>query len=233
MARFDVDTLLFDLDGTLVDSLPDLAAAVDTMLAGVGHPPAGAAKVGIWVGNGMDNLILRALRDADHAEPDPDTLVRARRLFQAEYGAHFCVHSRLYPTVAEALPRLAAAGLAMGVVTNKPLSFTEPLLRELGIRDWFGVVLGGDSLPVRKPDPEPLHHAARVLRPAGSRVLMVGDSVNDIQAARRAGYPVVCLSYGYNHGHDIREGNPDAVIDTLAELPALLGPPSPQTGGKP
>jgi phosphoglycolate phosphatase len=219
---FPAECLLFDLDGTLVDTLPDLADAVDAMLVALGRAPAGPAAVGIWVGNGMTNLLRRALSHADGREADDALLAQARTHFAAHYGAHFCDRSRLYPGAAECLAWLRARRLPLGLVTNKPRTFTLPLLERLGIRDHFGVVLGGDDVPVQKPDPAPLFQAVRQLAPQAHHILMVGDSVNDVQAARNAGYPVVCLSYGYNHGQDIRLAHPDAVIDTLTELPPLL-----------
>ncbi len=219
---YPADVVLFDLDGTLIDTIPDLADALDWMLARMDRPAAGPDKVRIWIGNGMDKLLQRALRDADGADPSAALMDRARELFRERYGRHFCERSCLYEGTEACLAALSAAGIGLGIVTNKPTQFTEPLLETLGIRGYFGAVLGGDALPERKPDPTPLFEAVRRIDPEASRVVMVGDSVNDIEAARRAGYPVICLTYGYNHGQDIRDGRPDAVIDSLRELPALI-----------
>jgi phosphoglycolate phosphatase len=125
--------------------------------------------------------------------------------------------------VVEGLACLEAAGLPLGCVTNKAAQFTEPLLRDLGIRDAFGLVVSGDSLPRKKPDPLPLLHAAAHFGVAPEAALMVGDSVSDVRAARAAGFTIVCMSYGYNHGQDIRSAEPDAVVDSLAQVCGLLG----------
>ncbi len=222
--RFDAEIVLFDLDGTLVDTLPDLTYAIDTMLHALDCPPSGADNVRIWVGNGMDKLLERALRHARRQSPDLEIMAQARELFNEIYGRCYADNSCLYPEAAETLAELRRMSLELGVVTNKPIGFTEALLDKLAIRHYFGVVLGGDSLPLKKPDPSPLFHAARILSPGASRCIFVGDSVNDIQAARNAGWPVICLPYGYNHGQDIRDGHPDAIIHSLAELPPLLRP---------
>ena len=122
----------------------------------------------------------------------------------------------------EGLQFLRDAGYKLGCITNKAAAFTEPLLKDLGIYDYFQIVVSGDTLPVKKPDPLPLLHAARFFKVEPSRALMVGDSISDVKAARAAGFQVVCMSYGYNHGQDIRDAHPDAVIDSMAQLSGLL-----------
>ncbi|ROR29536.1 phosphoglycolate phosphatase [Inmirania thermothiophila] len=216
------EAVLLDLDGTLVDSAPDLAAAVDEMLAALGRTPAGEAAVRRWIGNGAPRLVKRALTGEMEAEPDPALFERAYALFLDAYQRHLSEGTRLYPGVAQGLEGLAAMGLRLGCITNKPARFTEPLLARLGIRRYFGVVVSGDTLPRGKPDPAPLLHAAACLKIEPGRTLMVGDSVNDVQAARAAGMRVVCVPYGYNHGEDIAAAQPDAVIASLAELPAWI-----------
>lgn len=218
-------SLLFDLDGTLIDTIPDLAAAVDGTLARLNRAAAGPDHVRLWIGNGMDNLLIRALRHADDGdEPADDLLDQARTHFKAIYGANYAVDSCLYDGVAQTLEQLASAGIAMGIVTNKPEQFVAPLLAHVGIERFFSAIVGGDTVSPRKPDPAPLYYALEQMKRSREDVVFVGDSVSDITAARRAGFPVICLSYGYNHGRDIRDDDPDAVIDSLAELPALLDP---------
>ncbi len=219
------ELVIFDLDGTLVDSVPDLAFSVDEMLRRLGMAEAGEDKVRRWVGNGVGRLVRRALVGAMDGEPDEALFQRALPLFMEIYGANYCRRSRLYPGVEEGLAWLAGRGILLACVTNKAERFTVPLLHALGIRDHFRIVLGGDSLPQKKPNPTPLLHAAATCKVPPNRSLMVGDSVNDVAAARAAGMPVVCLGYGYNHGLDIRTAEPDAVIDSLTELSALLPPP--------
>lgn len=218
------DMVLIDLDGTLVDTVPDLACAVDVMMQELGMPQRGEPRVRQWIGNGAERLVRRALVNAVDGEPDEDLFRRAYPIFMRAYEENVCAHSRPYPGVMEGLAFLKAAGYRLGCVTNKPARFTEPLLQALGLFDDFALVISGDALPRQKPDPAPLLHAARFFEVQSERSLMVGDSINDVRAARAAGFGVVCVSYGYNHGHDIREAGPDAVIDSLAELQDLLDP---------
>ncbi|MFA7097952.1 MAG: phosphoglycolate phosphatase [Gammaproteobacteria bacterium] len=214
--------ILLDLDGTLVDSVPDLAYSVDAMLERLGLPKRGEAQVRHWVGNGVERLVRRALTGTMDGEPDAALYERALPLFMEIYAANTSARSVLYPGVREGLDYLRAAGYRLGCVTNKAGRFTEPVLRELGIRDYFELVVSGDTLSRKKPDPEPLLHAARYFEVEPGGALMVGDSVSDVKAARAAGFRVVCVSYGYNHGMDIRAARPDAVIDSLVQLRGLL-----------
>lgn len=218
----DIQALLFDLDGTLLDSVPDLAGAVDAMLEGLGHSPAGVERTAAWVGNGARLLVARALAHADGlaGEGDvPETLLdRAQQDFLRHYEQRLAVHSTLYPAVAETLDKLRLCGFRLAVVTNKPGRFVPPLLAHFGIGRHFQLVLGGDALPEKKPSPEPLLHCARHFGLAPSQCLMVGDSRTDVAAARAAGMQVVCVSYGYNHGGDVADCTPDAVLNSLAEL---------------
>ena len=218
--------ILIDLDGTLVDSVPDLALCVDEMMAGIGRPPHGEAKVRDWVGNGVERLVKRALVGQLEGEPDQAEFERAYPLFLELYARHNGERSRLYPGVREGLDRLAAGDGQLGCVTNKAAQFTEPLLEALGIRDYFSIVISGDTLPRKKPDPLPLLHAAEHFGIDPQDALMLGDSVSDVRAARAAGFGVVCVSYGYNHGRDIGEAGPDKVIDSFTELNYLLPPVS-------
>lgn len=220
--RFDPKMVLIDLDGTLVDSVPDLARSVDAMMTELGRPPHGEATVRNWVGNGVERLVKRALTGTLDGEPNPADFDRAYPIFLERYTAHNGEHSRLYPGVAEGLELLAARGMQLGCVTNKAAQFTEPLLAALGVAGHFGIIISGDTVPEKKPSPLPLLHAAEHFGVAPAAALMVGDSISDVKAARTAGFPVVCVSYGYNHGLDIRDAGPDAVIDSLAELADLL-----------
>jgi phosphoglycolate phosphatase len=214
--------ILLDLDGTLIDSVPDLAFCVDAMMERLGRPPHGEAEVRKWVGNGVERLVRRALVGQLDGDPPEEDYERAYPIFIELYRESTSRHSVLYPGVREGLDYLTAEGYPLGCVTNKAAQFTEPLLRDLGIRDAFGIVISGDSLPRKKPDPLPLLHAAEHFGVRPEDALMVGDSVSDVKAARAAGFGIVCMSYGYNHGRDIREAEPDAVMDSLVELRDLL-----------
>ncbi len=214
--------VLIDLDGTLIDSVPDLAYCVDALMVQLGMPARGEAKVRQWVGNGIERLVKRALIDKLDGEPDQGLLAKALPVYLELYKENVSKRSRLYPGVREGLQFLQDGGYKLGCITNKAAAFTEPLLKDLGIYDYFQIVVSGDTLPVKKPDPLPLLHAAQFFKVDPARALMVGDSISDVKAARAAGFQVVCVTYGYNHGQDIRDAHPDAVIDSMAELSALL-----------
>lgn len=214
--------ILIDLDGTLVDSVPDLAFCVDAMLQELGRPPQGEPKVRDWVGNGVERLVRRALTGTLDGEPEDALFRQAYPIFLDLYARNTSHRSRLYPGVREGIDYLKSAGYTLGCVTNKAARFSEPLLKDLGIHEAFGILISGDTLARKKPDPMPLLHAADHFRVEPGKALMVGDSVSDVKAARAAGFQIVCMSYGYNHGTDIREADPDAVIDSLAELKGLL-----------
>ncbi|MBZ0070920.1 MAG: phosphoglycolate phosphatase [Gammaproteobacteria bacterium] len=214
--------ILIDVDGTLVDSVPDLTFCVDEMMRALGRPARGEAKVRDWVGNGVERLVARALIDQLDGEPDAAEFQRAYPIFLDLYADNTATRSRLYPGVREGLDYLQAAGYRLGCVTNKAAQFTVPLLTELGVADVFSIIVSGDTLPQKKPDPAPLLHAAAFFGVDPAQALMIGDSVSDVQAARAAGFQIVCMSYGYNHGEDIRMSNPDAVLDALTEIQPLL-----------
>lgn len=216
------DMILIDVDGTLVDSVPDLAWCVDAMMKQLDMPVHGEAKVRNWVGNGVERLVRRALIGRLEGEPDAALFDRAYPIFLELYAENTSKRSLLYPGVREGLDYLKAAGYKLGCVTNKAARFTEPLLRDLGVADYFAIIVSGDTLPQSKPDPAPLLHAAEFFGVQPTHSLMVGDSVSDVKAARAAGFQIVCMSYGYNHGDDIRDAGPDAVIDALTEIRGLL-----------
>ena len=216
------EMILIDVDGTLVDSVPDLAYCVDEMMAVLGREPHGEVRVRDWVGNGVERLVRRALVGALRGEPDEADFERAYPVFLELYAENTSKRSCLYPGVREGIDRLKAANYRLGCVTNKAAQFTEPLLKDLGIYDDFSIVISGDTLTKKKPDPAPLLHAAELLGCQPVDAMMIGDSVSDVAAARAAGFQIVCMSYGYNHGVDIREAAPDAVIDTLTEIMPLL-----------
>jgi phosphoglycolate phosphatase len=216
------EMILIDVDGTLVDSVPDLAYCVDAMMAKLGRAPRGETEVRNWVGNGVERLVRRALSGSLDGEPDEADYERAYPIFIELYAENTSKRSCLYPGVREGVDMLTAAGYPLGCVTNKAAQFTEPLLKDLGLYDDFSIVISGDTLPKKKPDPAPLLHAAEYFGCAPAAALMIGDSVSDVRAARAAGFQIICMSYGYNHGVDIRDARPDAVIDEMTEILPLL-----------
>lgn len=214
--------VLIDLDGTLVDSVPDLTWATDQMLASFNLPACGESNVRKWVGNGVTQLVKRALSDKLDGEAEPALLDKALPVFMQFYHDHACIDSQLYPGVKQGLNWLKQQAIKLGCVTNKDARFTLPILETLGIRDDFDIVISGDTLPLKKPDPAPLLHGAEFFGVTPDKAMMIGDSVSDVKASRAAGFSIVCVSYGYNHGADIRTTEPDAVIDTFAELESLF-----------
>lgn len=214
--------VLIDLDGTLVDSVPDLAYCLDEMMTALGLEPWGIEKARGWVGNGVDRLVKRALTDALWEDPADELFARAQPIFMALYAENTSGRSGLYDGVVDGLDFLKSAGFKVGCVTNKAEAFTLPLLKDVGIYDYFEIIVSGDTTAKKKPDPMPLLYAAEKMGVAAEDCLMVGDSMHDVEAARSAKFQVVSVPYGYNHGIDIRDAKPDAVIESLAELKTLL-----------
>lgn len=213
--------MAFDLDGTLVDSAPDLAWCIDRTMPRFGISPRGEALVRGWVGDGVERLVERALTGGSDVPAEPGLVREASRVFLDLYSRHGRERSRVYPGVHEGLAALRAHGALFACITNKPHGPAVELLAHFGLFDFFELVIGGDSLPRRKPDPLPLLHACSELGVTVKESLFTGDSTNDVQAARSAGMRVACVSYGYNHGRDISEAVPDAIIDSLAALAPL------------
>lgn len=219
---FNVSLVLLDLDGTLVDTAPDLALAVNRMLIELGHEAQPSQKIATWIGNGMTRLVERALTGDMDGQVEPALLQTAIASFQKHYAAHVAVHSQLFPGALALLERLSGAGFKLGCITNKPAMFTLPLLQQLAVARYFGVIVAGDTVAQKKPHPLPLEHACRHFGVAPTQALLIGDSAADVEAARAAGMPVIAVSYGYNHGRDVRELHPDRVVDSLAEVPQYL-----------
>lgn len=214
--------ILIDVDGTLVDSVPDLAFCVDAMMETLGREPWGEGPVRNWVGNGVERLVRRALSGSLDGDPTEAEFERAYPIFLDLYADNTSKRSRPYPGVREGLDWLLTRDYRLGCVTNKAAQFTEPLLADLGLASAFELILSGDSLPEKKPSPLPLLHAAAHFGVAPGEALMIGDSVSDVKAARAAGFGIICMSYGYNHGEDIRDAGPDAVIDSMVALEQFL-----------
>ena len=168
------------------------------------------ARVRDWVGNGVERLVRRALVGQLDGEPSDEEYERAYPIFLELYAENTSKRSHLFDGVEEGLAYLRSTGIRLGCVTNKAAQFTEPLLRDLGIAENFEIVISGDSLPEKKPHPMPLLHGAEFFGVKPENAMMIGDSVSDVKASRAAGFQIVCMSYGYNHGQDIREANPDA-----------------------
>ncbi len=218
-----VRLVLFDLDGTLVDSLPDLAWCGNEMLRELGREPRDEQDARAWVGNGIARFVKRFLTGEMDVEPDPELFERALDSFRRLYADNVSRLSTVYPGVVDGLERLARRELHLGCVTNKAGSFTADLLAAKGLAQYFELVVAGDTTARQKPDPMPLRYAADHFGLDSAECLMVGDSANDVQAARAAGFRVVAVPYGYNHGYSIHDCNPDRVVADLRELAELFG----------
>lgn len=213
---------MIDLDGTLLDTVQDLALAVNLMFEKLGRPPLEESLVRTFVGKGIRNLVKRALAGARTGEPDTALFECALALYIECYESINGRYAALYPGVMDGLNELRDAGFPLACITNKWERFTLPLLEQMGISGYFSIVVAGDTLPQKKPDPLPLMHACRHFGVAPGATLMIGDSVNDAAAARAAGCPVFCVTYGYNEGADVRELDVDAIVNTLLEAARLI-----------
>lgn len=221
----DKELILFDFDGTLIDSVPDLAAAINHMLSRLGRPPFETSRIRGWVGNGARTLVERALGASCGNETGlpPASVDDALALFLDYYAENLAVGTIAYPGVPELLRQLRAGGYRLALVTNKPHAFIGPILRKMGMESLFEMTLGGDSLPQKKPHPLPLLHVCEQLGIAPEKCVMVGDSKNDILAAKAAGMHCIGLGYGYNYGEEIASYLPDLVLNDFRALSNPFG----------
>ena len=220
--RFVADGVILDLDGTLLDTAADLAAAVNAMLAELGRAPITVEQVANFVGKGADVLVHRALTGRADGTAPPELFEVARGSFYAHYARENGLHASVYPGVLEGLRAMRAQGLRLAVVTNKPSDFTAPLLERCGLLAFFELLVSGDTVPRKKPDPMPMLHVCERFGLPPQRMLAIGDSMNDALAARAAGIPVVAVPYGYNEGVDVRSLDVDAIVDTLIVAAQLV-----------
>jgi phosphoglycolate phosphatase len=218
-----VRAVLLDLDGTLLDTAPDLLDAANGMLRDLSRPEVTIANIRAYVGRGIPNLVKRLLAgrlDAtdDPAPPPADALASFRRHYAEANGRH----AAAYPGVREGLTALATMGLPLACITNKAEAFTRPLLERTDLAQFFKAVVSGDTLPRAKPDPMPITWVCGHFGLKPKDMLMIGDSVNDAKAARAAGCPVFIVPYGYNEGQDVRKLDCDAIVATLLEATTLI-----------
>ncbi len=217
-----VQAILCDLDGTLLDTVADIAVAVNTTLRDLGRATISKDTVTAYVGQGVDILLHRALSGDRDGRVDVDLLQRARASFDPVYTAVNGQNARIYPGVEDGLVRFAALGLRLACVTNKPQRAAEAILDQFDLARHFACVIGGDALPQRKPAPEPFWHAADILGVPRGDCLALGDSENDAKGARAAGMRVVLVDYGYTEGRPISEIDCDAVVSSFTELAEML-----------
>ncbi len=217
--------LIFDFDGTLIDSVPDLADATNAMLTTLGKDTYPIEMIRNWIGNGSRLLVERALVGKVEVAEDELTVEEADHAEQIFFEAYKNLSGSktvAYPDVDDGLKRLHAAGYTLALVTNKPIRFVPKILQSFGWQDLFSEVMGGDSLAVKKPDPTPLLHVCETLNFSVEQSVMIGDSRNDMLAGQNANMDTLGLSYGYNYGQDIRELNPTEAFDHFADLVAWI-----------
>jgi phosphoglycolate phosphatase len=221
--RFAADAVVIDLDGTLLDTAPDLVAGANGMREALGMAPLPFDTVVSYVGKGADKLVHRALTaDADGVAA-PELFARGRAAFFDLYGRENGRRAVEYPGVRDGLEAMLAGGLRLACVTNKPGDFTLPLLQRCDLARYFELVVSGDSLPRRKPDPLPMIHVCQVFGLPAARVVAIGDSGNDVQAARAAGMAVLVVPYGYNEGRDVALLDTDGIVPTLLVAAGMIG----------
>jgi phosphoglycolate phosphatase len=212
-----IAAVMIDLDGTLLDTVPDLAAAAARMLAALDLPARTQEDIRSYIGKGIPNLVQRCLPARAEA-----LQAQALALFQDFYFEESGRRTTLYPGVIEGLERLLALRLRLACVTNKAARFTLPLLEQKGLAPYFELVVSGDTLARKKPDPMQLAHICAAFGLSPAQALLIGDSANDAVAARAAGCPVLCVSYGYNEGGDVHNLDCDAIVASLSEAANIL-----------
>ena len=212
--------LIFDLDGTLINSALDLALAVNYMLEQLGRDSFDEEVIHGWVGNGALTLVKRALSGTREVDENLDEayVEKALKIFLDYYEKNLCNATVPYPHVLETLQTLKEKGYTLAIVTNKPFPFVSPILKGLGMDDLFALILGGDSLPEKKPHPQPLLHVCERLEIEVENAVMIGDSKNDILAANACGMDSVGVTYGYNYGEEIGVHKPSVILDDFSEL---------------
>jgi phosphoglycolate phosphatase len=217
-----VKAVAIDLDGTMLDTVEDLAIAVNMMLQRIGRAPLDQLLVRNFVGKGINNLVERSLVGALEGKPDAATFEKALPIYMECYAEVNGRYTTQYPQVREGLEALKAAGFQLACVTNKSERYTLPLLAQTKLDSYFSLVVAGDTLAKKKPDPLPLTHVAEKFGVKTAQLLMIGDSLNDAQAARAAGCPIFCVGYGYNEGADVRSLDVDAIVETILDASKLI-----------
>ena len=216
--KLRVSGILFDLDGTLVDSAPDIGNAANLSLEMLGIERASKQQIESWIGNGIPKLVKRALTKDFDGEPDPEVFNKALPIFMQNYERNVCIDSYMYEGVADTLKALHDQGYILGCVTNKATSCTLPLLAQLEIDQYFTSIVSGDTCEHKKPHPEPILFGLEEMGLTTSQCALVGDSAHDIHAAKAAGIPAIAVNYGYSQGVDLRTESPYAIVESFADI---------------
>ena len=220
MLEFKPSAIVWDLDGTLVDSAPDLASALNTVLDMRGFFTLSITEVRAMIGNGVPKLVERGF-NAVGVRPDPAQLDELVAMFVKEYKTCATDNTHPYPGIVEALQKIQNMNIPMGVCTNKPEAFTLQILQGLGLSGYFSSVVGGDSTSARKPDPEPVLACLRGLATEPASSLMIGDSVHDVHAAHAAGVTIGVVPWGYRSA-PVEELGADFVLSDVTALPRMI-----------
>jgi phosphoglycolate phosphatase len=217
-----VKVIMIDLDGTLLDTAEDLALSANLMLKDLELAEQSTATIRSYIGKGIQKLVKRTLTGQLDGEPDAALFEKALPIYEKHYANNLSVNTRPYPGVLEGIQAMQQAGFKLACITNKAEAFTLPLLRSTGLYDQFEIVLSGDSLPRKKPDPMPLTHICQHFDAQPHEALLIGDSLNDAIAARAAGCHVFCVPYGYNEGRNVYELDCDAIVESLLDASKLV-----------
>jgi len=210
------DAVLLDLDGTLMDTIPDFTVAVNAMLADLKFAAITQAEIATYIGKGSDNLIRRVLTSVQAGQAPSDELFKQAKVsYTANYHRINGDQAIIFDGVRPGLDRLQAMGMRMAVVTNKNAEFAVPLLERTGLAKYLQAIVCGDTLTERKPHPAPMLHACNLLKSSPNRTVAVGDSVNDALSARAAGCSVLAVPYGYNEGQSVHSLDVDAIVDSI------------------
>lgn len=217
-----VKVIMIDLDGTLLDTAEDLALAANLMLKDLGMPEQATSTIRSYIGKGIQKLVKRTLTGQLDGKPDAALFAKALPIYEQHYANNLSVNTRPYPGVVEGIKAMQQAGFKLACITNKAEAFTLPLLRATELHDQFEIILSGDSLPKKKPDPMPLIHICKHFDAQPHEALLIGDSLNDAIAARAAGCHVFCVPYGYNEGRNVYELDCDAIVESLLDASKLI-----------
>lgn len=217
-----LELIVFDLDGTLINSAPDLVEAVNYALTELNKPTHSQASIQQWIGNGADVLVKRSLVGDWHVESEPVDFEAAFALFKTYYAAHDWVHSRLYDGTLETLQALKNLGFKLACVTNKTARFTNPLMETAGLAPYFDFIASDDTFEAMKPEPLPLLETAKRFNVLPENALMIGDSINDITAGKRAGFKTIAVSYGYAGQYTMADLNADYTVNAMSEIVDLI-----------
>ncbi|MGZ0018901.1 phosphoglycolate phosphatase [Nitrosomonas sp. wSCUT-2] len=217
-----VKVIMIDLDGTLLNTADDLALSANLMLKDLGMPEQSTETIRSYIGKGIQKLVKRTLTGELDGEPDANLFEKALPIYEKHYAENLSLNTRPYPGVVEGVKVLQQAGFRLACITNKAEAFTIPLLRATGLYDQFEIVLSGDSLPKKKPDPMPLTHICKFFDAQPNEALLIGDSLNDAIAARAAGCHVFCVTYGYNEGRNVYELDCDAIVESIVDAAKLI-----------